>query len=59
MLVEGANGRVDQSELEMLERRLQIAGNLEDQSQSQVYLVGPTVDGVNVQQLLKSLGRPD
>lgn len=59
MLVERANGRVDQSELEMLERRLQIAVNLEDQPQSQVYLVGSAVDGVNVQQLLESLSRPD
>lgn len=59
VLVERAKSRVDQSELEMLERRLQVTVNLENQTQSQVYLVGPAVDGVNVQQLLERFSRPD
>ena len=59
VVVERAKSRVDQSELEMLERRLQVTDNLENQTQSQVYLVGPAVDGVNVQQLLERFSRPD
>lgn len=58
VLAERARGRIDQSKLKMLQRRLQFSGNLENQAQPQVYFIGPAIDRVNVQELLERFGRP-
>lgn len=58
VLGEGAGGRVDQGELEVLQRRFQIASDLENQAQSKVDLVGATVDRIDVEQLSERSRRP-
>lgn len=58
VLAKGTRCRIDQRELEMLERRLQLSGNLEYEAEPQVYFVGSTVYRVNVQQLLERLRSP-
>lgn len=42
----------------MLQRRFQLAGNLENQAEPQVDFIGTAIDRVNVQQLLERFDRP-
>lgn len=58
MTSEGTDSRIDQGELEMLERRFQLSGDLEYETQSQVDFIGPAVDRIDVQQLLERLHSP-
>ena len=58
MLAERTRGWIDQGKLEMLQRRFQLAGNLENQAEPQVDFIGTAIDRVNVQQLLERFDRP-